>query len=1556
MTPTFASAAAGNNASTSRPETSGDWARRTNGATQTFRRSSHATTPSGSTTQAHSRDVSGTTPNPGPYVPPFAQTGRNGAPAYARDELLECCRHGLDNGEIQGKEALPDLCIGSWVKESNGSVGPVWGRRDDQNSQSQGGLEHCWNKDGSSFPLSLNPMTDEEKEVFASSVNSPIKPLAQSTNKDGTPKEGLSLRKTSMSQGGTTPYGVSSPTTNRPSNRRRDPTDGYPFPSGSLASPVASRFSREESNTVAPPPALVRRRTDFNRDAAASGASEERDKDKGVSESAQVNPGLKRTSTAPLGVNNTAWPPTSSAAAFSPMGAFGSFAAPPSDKKPSYGGVQGKSRFTGLMSKSSAEQLNQASKSKTSLDNLGKAADEPTSKAPTSNPSTANANSVPDEDPQTGGASLGGNQGTSPPRHQGLGEFATPHKRNPLEGNGFSAFGLQDPNSTTRDFFQSREPFHGTPHQRGGQDSPTDTNPYRSPNQDRTDDEDGETDPEDNHMHYPGMGSFSLANAEGGALNQGFGFASLGRASQPFEAAASDRSQTSSVGPSRAFPVILPGLGSSSVWPSGQQPSVATPVRDRGLGGGFEGFGEAQSPSLAGLGSNSLLGMGGNFGSISRPSRLESLFQTSLQEQARTNENRSIGDEGLQGDRQQNMPGSFGRGAFASQATAGGIPARDTASPLRRNLIDPFGGGIEKRDVADSVGAGFGQHPSSGPPQSSVFNAAQNNPVLGRTASAASSQPPSASSPAGQAPNPQERQMVMPDRMRWFYRDPNGVEQGPFTGLEMHDWYRAGFFSPELLVKKQEDAEFAPLAQLIRKIGNSREPFLVPQIGIPHGPSSTLPGNAWAGSGLGEGAATAQPPFANNFPTFGTTLTADQQNALERRKQEEQILIAHQKEHLVAQQQALAAKQMAAIGHQILPHPLQHHSSAHSLHSQPSLGSITSPVGHQPPPTQVPGLAGPAPVPGGLFDFPFRPQPAAGLGPIGPGVEMLGGMREDDASTMMGRLNLGRTGQQPFGTAPLPLRQPQTGPNTHDNQIVDMLHDRARLQREQQQHDQLHSTAHHEQQAAQAAAERLKQFHDLRVQTNIEQNTSVPPPEGVIGKPPAASPPEQQEQHGEHTLRASPSGPIQPPSQAVQPPVSKLESLSLTEQVQKAASAKQVPSAQMPWAKVEPAIHPFPPPPSQSPLPAPAAQRKPIVADSLAGESRSRSETPAAETPSASIAPWAKEPTEAPKGPSLREIQEAEARKAAEREAIAAAARREAMEKEMAARVHSPAAQPGLPSSSTWASGASPNTPVGGQSAWAKPAAGKAPQGPVAKKTLQQIQKEEEQRKQRAAAAAAANAAANTANYGAASTVLSAGKRYADLASKQTPTPQNGGGGTWTTVGASGKVKTPAISAVPSPAVRTPSAGVPSTMARKPSAARTSTLGGQLSKDNALEEFRKWAVAELRPELNKGIDPEEMVKTLLTFPGDLELITEAVHSASRTLDSRHFASEFLRRHRLAEKGVIDTTGSTNASDAKSSGDGWNEVAKKGGQPQAAQSGLDSGNFKVVAAKKKTAKR
>jgi PERQ amino acid-rich with GYF domain-containing protein len=89
------------------------------------------------------------------------------------------------------------------------------------------------------------------------------------------------------------------------------------------------------------------------------------------------------------------------------------------------------------------------------------------------------------------------------------------------------------------------------------------------------------------------------------------------------------------------------------------------------------------------------------------------------------------------------------------------------------------------------------------------------------------------------------------------------------------------------------------------------------------------------------------------------------------------------------------------------------------------------------------------------------------------------------------------------------------------------------------------------------------------------------------------------------------------------------------------------------------------------------------------------------------------------------------------------------------------------------------------------------------------------------------------------------------------------------------------------------------------------------------------------------------------------MLTEAVHGASSTIDSRHFAEEFIRRKKLADKGLVDTTAPPksvsphNAAGGQSGG--WSEVAKKGPVKEGSKE-ESNGNFRVVAAKKKGGKR
>lgn len=58
---------------------------------------------------------------------------------------------------------------------------------------------------------------------------------------------------------------------------------------------------------------------------------------------------------------------------------------------------------------------------------------------------------------------------------------------------------------------------------------------------------------------------------------------------------------------------------------------------------------------------------------------------------------------------------------------------------------------------------------------------------------------------------------------KWFYRDPQGEVQGPFLASEMAEWWKQGYFSTSLLVRRTCDERYASLGDLMSLYG--RVPF-----------------------------------------------------------------------------------------------------------------------------------------------------------------------------------------------------------------------------------------------------------------------------------------------------------------------------------------------------------------------------------------------------------------------------------------------------------------------------------------------------------------------------------------------------------------------------------------------------------------------------------------------------------------------------------------------------------------------------------------------------------
>lgn len=1038
---------------------------------------------------------------------------------------------------------------------------------------------------------------------------------------------------------------------------------------------------------------------------------------------------------------------------------------------------------------------------------------------------------------------------------------------------------------STGDFGMSGLNLGGNGHDEGGPVSPSETNPYRSPPAERHDQD----------------GSESGGARSGFPHEQPAMFNPLQQ--RPFGVETQDRSQTSSA---KGFPI-----GHISAWGAPGGPTSGTPDRERGnFGAGAFSPYDIQSPSLGNLSSVFGPASAGGMGSIGRNSKLGSLFPANMQAQMQSHDNDGLMDSTAD-LRQGNPLGAIGRGNFL----------RETESPIRSSR-----GVFEELFPSSEASRSQGLYGTAEPSQAASSSTAPQSftPVSGGMGFPAALQSDAASA--------QARTMVMPDRMRWVYLDPQGSIQGPFTGLEMNDWYKAQFFTPDLRVRKVEDPEFEPLGQLIRRIGNSREPFLVPQVGIPHGPPSqagVFPGNAPGG---------IVPPLSGVFPSFGRTLTAEEQNNLERRKQEEQYLMAQQRD-FVMRQQAMSRFQGPQQG-------LQHHSSAHSLQSQPSFGSIQSPIGmsgqgQQPP---IGAIASGAAFFDPTLDLSGPPGGSGNEGPSG----------QDEFA------HLTDTERQII--AALHAAQPHGVPDVEGS-----------LRSGLPLTDQLGEDP-------EGFRERLMQFEDLRAEMNEElekagmeqlleqeEGNELAKEEQIAQAPEPAAPSRKGKGKKRTLLLDDPA-------------------LSLTQQVQQTQAA--VAAAHEPGMPM-----PFPPPTSTTPLPAPTAQR---VRSNLPEQySRSQSGSPTDDTSSAPppLAPWAKEPgNDAHKGPSLKEIQEAEARKAAKAEEAAAALRRAALEQEAALlrekEKHVAATTVGLPASSTWGHA----SPVASASPWSKPgpvkiaAPGLSTPSASSKKTLAEIQAEEERRKRRARDVAVQSGAP-----------VPSSKSYANLAGKPGQIPMSNSptpvapppGAGWAVVGASGKPKVPptgpamqsrsvstSVSATISASVGATTVKAPTPTAivkpvSRPGPAAANGHAGNI----AMDEFRKWVNRELARGINVNdsklnrksylergqiliIDSvSAFAQSLENFPLDSDIIADAVYANSTIMDGRHFAEEYVRRKKLAEKGVVEKQPATKGDVAasSSSGGGWSEVAKKSSAsaPAPREEGtVQPAGFKVVPGRKK----
>jgi PERQ amino acid-rich with GYF domain-containing protein len=1286
--------------------------------------------------------------------------------------------------------------------------------------------------------------------LFASSVNSPHKAPPNQNIQGATSHHSTNHTPPQNRSKITAPPGTGTPSVNRPTNRRRETSDAAlpnsPFNSAPPQLPRRRTDLRDEDQTRE---GGGRDRTLFGRWGSTSGTTGPAGDDEDGSGSGGRGPGLFRR-------GSTAWGPggstggsgITSSALNSPMGTFGNGV---------FGGAMG-----GFSLQSASSEKLKASGGGAGNTGKGSTAqpkveEEDEHAENTQRPRSPNANELREEHERerpmssdTDPFGLGGDgddhehgqrqeqqqqqQQHSPLPTPGLEQrikdnsFNMTSNAQTRQGNsvstptkvcsdlGFSGIGTTRDGSNVGGLHQQLQnlqlnqqghfPLHGRSREGsiggiiGGLHeneplSPTETNPYQSPAPEKADDDD-----------------MPESSSNGGGIIGGFRRSDVG-------APGSDRSGRSSTAGLGSGLASFSSLSGTTLWggtsgPSGLGNNTAT---SSFFGGNM--LGDLNSPNTIGSGGpfsgGGIGGMGsigsGGFGSASRASRLGQLFQQEPQVEEEQQPQQQQQQQQQGGFESNDALGDLRFGNAFGSGRSGFGSAVDSPMRERPAAMDIFN--LHTTRSIGNLGAAASGDNTLYPRERDdslpgIHSLHQNQPAQPAPLSAGiqppAVQPPPQIRPPPGTVAPQQHVMVMPDKIQWTYRDPSGTVQGPFSGLEMHDWYKAGFFTPDLAVKRVEDPEFEQLGNLVRRIGNTREPFLVPLQAPANSalvqPATSQP-NTWPGvaAWLSENqqppqtAGTVQPPFAGSFPSFGTTLTADQQNALERRKQEEQYLLARQREYLV-QQQVFAKAQ----------HALHHQHSQQSLHSQPSFGSLQgnlqSPGGFGTPVTATTvGIGGQNSFEPGVL---LRQAGAAagGADAFGAGGHGMSGMAGQQlqqnsqfAQQQQQQVQADRLQMEQQRILEMQRQQVQKAYQTQHQQVEKQQEIQQAQQQavaaaaQAQQHAQSYE-AHHIEREDERSSQQTHQEHGGTVPV---QHDKVPSPaleSSAWGIAPETVKPQAQPQAPEQPKVSIPKA---TPSTRASPRPTQAQITSSND-----------------WQDSESVrlVQPFPPPPT---------------------------------------APWANKDNEV-KQPSLtlKEIQEIEAEQQRNKEAYEAEQRRQLMAQQAANQPPPPA--PGLPSTATWATSPSATPATGSASAWAKPLV-KANSLPSAgaKKTLSQIQKEEEARKAKAAALAASTAQAAAQIP---SAPLASGKRYADLASK---TSQPMASGAWTTVGPGGKSKLGA-SGPTGPLPSTPTAPV------QPLRTVSSTIGIQTAKKvapvvapvkptatSAEGEFHKWAMASL---------------------------------------------------------------------------------------------------------------
>ncbi len=85
---------------------------------------------------------------------------------YTRDQLTDLFRAQLESDELS--DGISSLYMGAWEPHAtNGISSASWGRKEEHGREAQSGVDQCWDREGSTLPISVSDMTDDEREVIS---------------------------------------------------------------------------------------------------------------------------------------------------------------------------------------------------------------------------------------------------------------------------------------------------------------------------------------------------------------------------------------------------------------------------------------------------------------------------------------------------------------------------------------------------------------------------------------------------------------------------------------------------------------------------------------------------------------------------------------------------------------------------------------------------------------------------------------------------------------------------------------------------------------------------------------------------------------------------------------------------------------------------------------------------------------------------------------------------------------------------------------------------------------------------------------------------------------------------------------------------------------------------------------------------------------------------------------------------------------------------------------------------------------------------------------------